>query len=132
MSHYVPHVRRVLASPAPPLDELVVRNAVLFQELVDTRRNLAMVCLQGKMPCIEHVCLDILQIAAVWRSTLGREDKVILSPDNERGWLELAENLLKGWIERYIGAVVIKQIELNLGVARAIQTELVQRPCGGV
>src|SRR6516225_7068780 len=89
-------------------------------------------CLQREMPRIEHVCLDILQIAAVRSGTLSREDKVILPPDNERGWLEFAEELLKGWIERHIGAIVKKEIELDLGVAGSIQTQLVQHPSGRV
>ena len=66
----------------PPLDELVARNAVLLQKPMDTARDLARVRLQGKMPRIEHVCLDIFQIAAVRMSTLSREDKIILPPDN--------------------------------------------------
>src|SRR5580698_3074063 len=125
-------VRRGLGGPTSLSDELVVHNTVLFQKPMDTTRDLAIVGLQGKMPRIEHVGLKILQIAAVGRSTRSREDKVILAPDNQRGWLELAEEFLKGRIERHIGAVVIKQIELNLVVAGAIQAKLVQRPSRGV
>src|ERR1700722_18968024 len=129
---YFRSCRAGLWESAPPLNQLVAHDAVLFQEPVDTACDLAIVSFQRKMTRIEHVCLDVLQIATVGRSTRSREDNVILPPDNQRGRLELTEKLLKGRVEGNIGAVVIKQIELNLGVAWPIQTELVQHPGGGV
>ena len=49
---------------------------------MDTTRDFATMRFERKMSRIEHVCLEIFQIAAVRRSTLSREDKVILPPDN--------------------------------------------------
>ncbi len=66
-----------------PLYESAERNAVLLEELADAGCDFVTVGLEREMACIEHVGLDVLQVSAIGRSSLGREDKVVLSPDDE-------------------------------------------------
>src|SRR5207249_391021 len=102
------------------------------EKLADTIRDFGTMCLQRKMSRIEHVGLDLFQIAAIRRSTLRRENKIVLSPDDERRWLEVAKELLKSRIQRHIGTVVIKQIELDFVISWPIKAKLVQHPRSGI
>jgi hypothetical protein len=84
--------------------------------------------LQCEVSRVKHVRLDVLEVAAIWRSPLCRKDVVILSPHNQ-GWrLKFPEELLEGWIERKIRPVVIEQVQLDLVVPGTIQSKLVKRP----
>ena len=75
---------------------------IFSQEFADQAGNCAAILLQGEVPGIEQVKLDILQIALVRLRTFGREYLVVLAPDNQRGWLVLAEVSLPFRIERRV------------------------------
>ncbi len=61
------------------------------EELTDVFSDLRAIFFQGKMLGIQQVQLQILEIPFVGMCTVGREDVVVLAPDDQ-GWrLVLAE-----------------------------------------
>jgi hypothetical protein len=61
----------------------------------------------------------------------GREDLVVPAPDDQRRRPALAEPGLDGRVERQVGAVVVEQVHLDLGVARPVEQRLVVDPVVG-
>ena len=57
-------------------------------------RNELAVFLKSKVPGVEQMKLDILEIALIGMGTLGRENKIIFAPNDKRGWLVGAEIFL--------------------------------------
>jgi hypothetical protein len=45
---------------------LLESDVVLLEEALDALRNLSTMCFEREVSCIEHVCLDVPEIAAVW------------------------------------------------------------------
>src|SRR5215469_15521910 len=65
------------------------------------------------MAGVQQVQIDIGQIPQIGGRSFYRKEDVAFTPDDERGWLLRAEKFLPLWIERDIGAVVVKEIELD-------------------
>src|SRR5262249_29986767 len=77
------------------------------------------------MPRVDQVKLDLGQVALVRVSAVGREDFVVLAPDDERRRLMLAEICLYLRIKRQIGAIVVEQVHLDFGVTWPIGRRLI-------
>src|SRR5262249_35587463 len=95
------------------------------KEIADEWHHFVGFVLERKMPCVDQVKLDLGQVALVRVSAVGREDFVVLAPDDERRRLMLAEICLHLRIKRQIGAIVVEQVHLDFGVARPIEQRLI-------
>src|SRR5258708_18368522 len=62
---------------------LLASDVVLLEEFLDVLRNLNTMCLKREVSCVEHVRLDVPEIAAVRGSSLCRKDVVVLPPHNQ-------------------------------------------------
>src|SRR6516162_2490260 len=93
------------ATHVPPVTS---RRDLTAKEIADERHHFVRFVLECKMPCVDQVKLDLGQVALVRVSAVGREDLVILAPDDERRRLMLAEICLQDRIKRQIGAIVVE------------------------
>jgi hypothetical protein len=69
--------------------------------------------------------LEILQVSLVRMCAVGRENEISLAPHDERRRLVFAEQFLHRRVERQVGAVVVHDVHLHVGVHRAIEQSLV-------
>ena len=99
----------------PPSIELSRRDPCR-QKRTDVVSDRPAILFQGKMPGIEQMELQVFQIPFVGVCTFGRKYVVVLAPDDQGGWLMLAEVVLPRRIVRDIVLVVVEQGELDLGV----------------
>src|SRR3984893_11008885 len=72
--------------------------------------------------------LHIPEVTWVGCGTLWGEDEVVLAPDDQSRWLILSKEGLELRIERHISLIAVEQIQLDLGIPRAVQPDLIQRP----
>ena len=79
----------------------------------------------AKMPGVEQVELQRLQIPLVRLGPGGREDRIVLSPRDQHRRLVLPEILLPRRVQRRVAAIAQEQVELDLVVAFAVKQELV-------
>lgn len=98
---------------------------MLAQEIPDEIGDDLAVFFQGKVPWIEQVQVDRLQVAFVRMRALRRRDRVVLSPDDQRWRLVLAKVGLPLRVKGRIGPVVIEQLQLDIFVAQPVQEVLV-------
>src|SRR5262245_15501886 len=82
------------------------------KEIADEWHHFVGFVLERKMPRVDQVKLDLGQVALVRVSAVGREDLVVLAPDDERRRLMLAEICLHLRIKLHIGAIVVEQVHL--------------------
>ena len=94
-------------APSPSHIDLSRRNPCR-QERADVVGDRPTILFQGKMPGIEQVELEVIQIPFVGICTFGRKDVVVLAPDDQGRWLILAELGLPRRIVRDIVLVVIE------------------------
>ena len=83
---------------------------------------------QNKVAAVEQMEFEVREVAIIGVSAVGREDEVVLTPDDQCRRLMLAQVLLHFRIERQIGSVVVEDIELNIIVAGPIKKRLVMGP----
>src|SRR5215831_4681876 len=79
------------------------------------------------MPRIDQVQLRFWNILSIGLGSLNGEERVVLSPENQYSRLPVAEVLVPAVIERDIGLIVVKEIELNCSVPWTIEEVLVHR-----
>src|SRR5262249_33725801 len=104
---------------------------VAIEEGVNHRRHHVHFLFQREVAGIEQVKLRLRKISEIGCRPRRREDWLFLPPEDKDGWLTRGEVLLPLRIERRIGPVVQKEIELDLVVARAVEQELILgRPVG--
>ena len=89
------------------------------------------VLFKGKMPGIEKMKLKVIQVVPVRMCALFGEDVVIFAPRNECRRLIFTKICLPIRIQRRIRAVIIKQLQLDIFVAGAIQQILIVEPVFG-
>src|SRR5215831_17035777 len=97
------------------------------EEVADRNRDLLDMCFQGEMAGVEeaddrtgHVPLERL-------GTGRQEERIVLAPDREEGWLIRAEIVLEGGIQRDIALVVAEEVQLDLLGPGTGQIESVER-----
>jgi hypothetical protein len=77
---------------------------------------------EGEVACVQKLHGGVGVIARrgfrAWRD----EERVVLAPDREQRRLRFAEVLLEGRVEFYVVSVVEKEIQLNVHVAGALET----------
>ena len=78
------------------------------QELTHPIGNHVPVFFKSKVPCIEQVKLDIVQISLIGFGSLRREDNIVLALYHKRRWLVLAQRSLLCRVGRNIGLIVIE------------------------
>ena len=74
--------------------ELFIIN-VAREKLSDERDHFIGLFFERKVAGVEQMELRLRQVTQIWRGTIGRENLVILAPENERWWLTLAEEGLE-------------------------------------
>ena len=72
--------------------------------------------------------LEGLQVLLVGMRAIGGEDGVVPAPDHERWGLVGAEVRLPRWIQGRVGAVVVKQLQLDRLVAGTVLEILIRGP----
>ena len=80
------------------------------------------------MAGVEQVVLDVLEVTPVRVGPGGREDGVVLAPDDEGRRLVLAEVVVPLGVLRRVAAVAVEQGQLDLRVAGPVQERLVDGP----
>ena len=73
---------------------------VLLRESSHQAGDLVTVFFQREVAGIEQVELNILQVPLVGMRSLGRENLVVLAPDDQRRWLMFAEVSLPRRVKR--------------------------------
>ena len=81
---------------------------MLAQKLPDQGGNYLTVFLKGKMPRIQQVKVDCLEIPQIGISTVIREDVIIFPPDYQGRWLPGSEILLPFRVKADIRAIVME------------------------
>jgi hypothetical protein len=76
--------------------------------------------LEGEMPGVQEMRLDIGKIPFVRGCALRWENVVVLSPDDQRWRLILTEELLELRIERNVGSVVVEHVQLDVAIAGTV------------
>ena len=99
---------------ALPTGSAVARTAgdLLGVEALDVRGDLLERVLDGEVAAVEHVQLGVRQVAQVGPPALGREEEVVLAPEDQRLRLVLAQERLPLRIQLDVRAVVVQQVEL--------------------
>src|SRR5262245_57246042 len=77
------------------------------------------------MACINEVQFCVREISVVALGSLDGEKWVVFPPENQHPWLSTAEVFMPTVIEQDIRLIVVKKIELNCGIARTIEEQLV-------
>src|SRR5262249_53167955 len=76
---------------------------------------------------INEVQFRLREISFVGLGSFDGEEWVVLPPENQHPWLSTAEVFMPTAIERDIRLIVVKKIELDCGITRTIEEELVHR-----
>src|SRR5215831_6220444 len=84
------------------------RRDLAVKEIADKRDHFVCFVFERKMPGVDQVKLDLGQVALVGVSAVGREDLVVLAPDDQRRRLVLPEIGLHLRIKRQIAAIVVE------------------------
>jgi len=82
---------------------------------------------QREVTGINQVQLCFWDISLVGLGPFDGEEWIVLSPEYQHSWLSTPEVLMPAIIERDIRLIIVKQIELNCGIARTIQKKLIHR-----
>jgi hypothetical protein len=101
------------------------------EEIADQRDHFIGLVLQGKMPGVEEMKLEIVQVALVRMRAVGGKDLVVLAPQDQRRRLVLAKICLYRRIKPEVGAAVVEEVELNVVIARPVEQRLVVDPVIG-
>jgi hypothetical protein len=80
------------------------------------------------MASVDEVKLNLREVALIGMCAIGREDFVVLAPDDQGGRPVFAEVGLNGGIERQVGAVIIEDVHLNVGIAGPVEQRLIVDP----
>ena len=83
---------------------------------------------ESKVSSVIKIKVDVLEVFLVGVRARLRENVVVLSVNDQRRWLMLAEIGLKTWIERHIVLIVVEHCELDLVVLRAGQVPQINLP----
>src|SRR4051794_31511196 len=107
-------MRRAARKRPAPADVCTSALAMAVEEVLNQASDLVAVRLEREVTRVEQVDLGCRQITAVWSRPVSQEDGVILTPDDQ-GWrLIVAKILLEARIQRYVAAVIVKEVELDL------------------
>jgi len=104
---------------------------LLAEKVSNERGDQRTVLFQSEVARVEQVELHVLQVTPVGVSPGGRENRVVLSPDDQSRRLVLAEVFLPLWIEGRIAAIAVEQRQLNLLVSWPVQERLHMSPSVG-
>src|SRR5215472_13536874 len=101
------------------------RHGALTEKFAYTLSDETAEVFQGEVAGINQVQFSIVDIPSVCLSSVNGEERIVLSPENQHFWLPAAEVFMPAVIQRDVRLIVVKQIELNGGVPRTVQEELV-------
>jgi hypothetical protein len=101
------------------------------QEVADQRNDFIGLVIQCEVAGVDKMKFHLGQVALVRMRSIGWKNLVVLAPDNQRRRLAIAEVGLNLRIQRQIGPVVVEQIHLDVGIARAIKQGLIVNPVVG-
>src|SRR3954452_16658226 len=91
------------------------------EEAADERRHLVQLVLQREMAGVEQVQVGVRKVAPEGMRTRCREDRVVGAPDDQRRRTPLAEIRLHRRIEQQVGAIIVEEIELVVGIAGTVE-----------
>src|SRR5260221_10910583 len=80
------------------------------------------------MPGVEQVKLSFWQITLICFCSLYGEERIVLSPHDQRARLAGTEVLVPSVVESHVGLIVVEQVELDRVISRAIEEDLVKCP----
>ena len=89
------------------------------------------VLFQGKMPGVEKVKINLIQIALVRVGAIFGKDVVVFAPYNQCRRLIFSKVSLPFRIQRRIRTIIIEQLQLDIFVAGPIQELLIVEPVFG-
>src|SRR4029453_8919846 len=104
---------------------------LLGVETLDVRHDLLEGVLDGEVAAVEHVQLGVGQVAQVGAAPLGREEDVVLAPEDERLRLPPPEERLPLRIQVDVGAVIVEEVDLDLARIRALEEMQIHVPVVG-
>src|SRR5262245_35229911 len=82
---------------------------------------------QGEMAGVEEADDRIGYVPLERLGTGRQEERIVLAPNREEGWLVRAEIFMKGRVQRNIALVVAEQVQLDLIGTGTGQIESVER-----
>src|SRR6266481_3998338 len=92
-----------------------------LHELTYKRRNFIRSGIKSEVSCIENVNLSVRYIPAIGFRLREFEREVIFAPNHQQARLLLAHPCLPFGICLDVGAVVVKQVALNVGLAGLVE-----------
>src|SRR6266851_1572356 len=103
------------------------RRGALTEKLAHPLRDETTEVFQREVTGINQVQFCFWDISLVGLGPFDGEERIVLSPENQHSRLSAPEVLMPAVIKSDIRLIVVKKIELNCGIARTIQKELVHR-----
>jgi hypothetical protein len=92
------------------------------------RHDLLALVLQGEVAAVEEVQFDLLEISDKSHGAARRKTFVVGTPNDQHRRLVRTKEGLELRIERDIGAIIVEQIELDLGIPWPVQQRLIVDP----
>jgi hypothetical protein len=84
--------------------------------------------IEGEVARFQYVDLGLGYVFAVAFGLAGIEGQVVFAPEDEEAGLRLLHPCLPFWIGVDIGAVVVKEVALNLGLAGGVEEGVLVGP----
>src|SRR5712691_4597856 len=84
------------------------------EEVADRNRDLLDMRFQGEMAGVEEADDRTGHVPRERLGTGRQEERIVLAPDREEGWLVRAEIVLEGGVQRDIALVVADEVQLDL------------------
>src|ERR1700748_1769948 len=84
------------------------------------------------MPRVKHMDLRTRDVFAISFRLSRIERKIMLTPEHQKPWLCLLHPRLPFWVGHNVGAIIVKEISLNLGLTGCTQERILIGPEVGV
>lgn len=101
---------------------------VPWQEFPDQAGDRLCVLLERKVPAIERVHVGVGDVALVGVGSSDGEKRIVPAPHDEHRRPVLAQIGLPFGIAWRVVAIVVEQLELDLGIAPSVKKRLIERP----
>ena len=96
-------------------------------EVADRRRDLLDMRFQREMAGVEEADERAGNVAPEGFGAGRQEERIVLAPDGQEGWLVRSEVILEGRVQRDVALIVAEQVQLHFVRAGSRQIEYVER-----